>query len=102
MRNTVCSVALLSGLLIAGCENAQEKARYVKEPLETVDAASLASVNGAVREARTRLVSVRGRELRAELSRDIDDEYQRMLQQIRETERLERERAPTPQTRPSS
>ena len=91
--NRLCSAALASCLLLAGCENAQEKARYVKEPLETVDASSLTSVNGAVREARTRLMSVRNRELRAELSKDIDSEYQRMLAQIQEAERREKERA---------
>jgi|GEM_PF-3398053 len=88
----LCSV-VLAGCLVLSCENAQEKARYVKEPLETVDAASLASVNSAVREARTRLVTVRSDELRAELSKDIDDEYQRMLAQIQEAERREKERA---------
>jgi FtsZ-interacting cell division protein ZipA len=89
----LCSIVLIACLVLAGCENAQEKARYVKEPLETVDAASLSSVNNAVREARTRLVTVRSRELRAELSNDIDDEYQRMVAQIQETERREKERA---------
>lgn len=89
----ICSVALAGCLALAGCENAQEKARYVKEPLETVDGANLASVNDAVREARTRLTSVRGRELRNELSKDIDDEYQRLLAQIQENERREKERA---------
>jgi hypothetical protein len=89
----ICSITLAGSLLLAGCENPQEKARYVKEPLETVDAASLASVNNAVREARTRLVTVRNRELRAELSKDIDDEYQRMLAQIQDAERREKERA---------
>lgn len=87
----LCSVVFAGYLVLAGCENAQEKARYVKEPLETVDATNLASVNSAVREARTRLVTVRSRELRAELSNDIDDEYQRMLAQIQETERREKE-----------
>jgi len=89
----ICSVALAGCLALAGCENAQEKARYVKEPLETADGANLASLNGAVREARTRLTSVRDRELRDELSKDIDDEYQRMLIQIHENERREKERA---------
>lgn len=89
----LCSVVLAGCLVLVGCENAQEKARYVKEPLETVDTASLVSVNSAVREARTRLVTVRNEELRAELSKDIDDDYQRMLSQIQETERLEKERA---------
>lgn len=89
----LCSIVLAGCLVLASCENAQEKARYVKEPLETADAASLASVNSAVREARTRLVTVRSRELRAELSIDIDDEYQRMLAQIQEAERREKERA---------
>lgn len=84
---------VLTGYLLVSCENAQEKARYVKEPLETADTASLASVNSAVSEARTRLVTVRNDELRAELSKDIDDEYQRMLAQIQETERREKERA---------
>jgi hypothetical protein len=89
----LCSIVLAGCFILTGCENAQEKARYVKEPLETVDAASLTSVNSAVREARTRLVTVRSRELREELSKDIDDEYQRMLAQIQETERREKERA---------
>jgi len=89
----LCSIVLAGYLVLAGCENAQEKARYVKEPLETVDATNLASVNSAVRDARTRLVTVRNDELRAELSNDIDDEYQRMLAQIQEAERRETERA---------
>lgn len=93
MLTQVTSVALAGCLAIAGCQNAEERARYVKEPLETVDAASLSSVNQAVREARTRLLTVRNQELRAELSKDIDDEYQRMLLQIRETERREKEQA---------
>lgn len=89
----LCSIVLAGGLVLTSCENAQEKARYVKEPLETVDAASLAAVNSAVNEARTRLVTVRNRELRTELSNDIDDQYQRMLAQIQETDRREKERA---------
>jgi len=60
--------------------------------LETVDASSLTSVNSALREARTRLLTVRDRELRAELSKDLDGEYERMTAQIRETERREKER----------
>jgi hypothetical protein len=89
----LCSIFLVSGLVLTGCENAQEKARYVKEPLETVDAASLIALNSAISEARTRLVTVRSRELRAELSKDIDNQYQRMLAQIQETDRREKERA---------
>lgn len=89
----LCSLILAGGMAVTGCENAQQKARYVKEPLETVDASSLASVNIAVREARTRLLTVRNRELRAELSKDLDGEYERMTAQIRESERREKERA---------
>ena len=92
LSKRLCSLLLAGGLAIAGCENAQQKARYVKEPLETVDASSLTSVNSALREARTRLLTVRDRDLRAELSKDLDGEYERMTAQIRETERREKER----------
>jgi hypothetical protein len=92
MRKRIGSIVLAGCLLAAGCENAQEKARYVKEPLETVDASSLSSVNDAVREARTRLMDVRSEKLRTELSQEIDDESQRMLARIEENERRERER----------
>ncbi|HEV8435658.1 MAG TPA: hypothetical protein VGR95_19770 [Thermoanaerobaculia bacterium] len=78
------------------CEDAEKKARYVKAPLETGDVTSSPTLEQAVSEARTRLLSVHNERLRADLSKDIDGTYARTLAAIRDAERqktvaLERE-----------
>jgi len=77
---------MMGGILAAGCENAEEKARYVKAPLVAGDLTSRAALNEAVSEARTRLLSVRDRQLRAELSKEIEQVYERALTSFREAE----------------
>jgi len=77
---------MIAGILAAGCENAEEKARYVKAPLVTGDLTSRPALNEAVSEARTRLLSVRDRQLRAELSKEIEQVYERALTSVREVE----------------
>jgi hypothetical protein len=76
-------------VLVLGCENSEEKARYVKEPLERISTTNRVSLNAAVTEAKTRLVTVRGRELRAGLAADIDDAYSRAATVIETAERQE-------------
>ncbi len=71
-------------------EDPEERARYVKEPLEKVQAADVASLDVAYREAETRVLSVEDEKLRQELSGDLEQEYQRLLTRIRE-ENLQKE-----------
>lgn len=80
------SIGLIVGLLAAGCEDAEERARYVKAPLVTGDLTTRATLNDAVSEARTRLLSVRDQQLRAELSKEVEQVYERALVSVRETE----------------
>ena len=68
------------------CEDAEEKARYVKAPIETGDVTTRQTLEQAVSESRTRLLSVRNRQLRADLSKDIDGTYARALTAIHESE----------------
>ena len=84
--SNVIGTVVVASLLIGACENAENKARYVKAPLESIDPADRASLNNAVSEARTRLTSVRNEKLRQDLSRQIDDAQERMLEQIRAAE----------------
>jgi hypothetical protein len=84
--SNVIGIVVVASLLIGACENAEKKARYVKAPLESIDAADRTSLNSAVSEARTRLASVRNEKLRADLSRQIDDAQERVLEQIRAAE----------------
>lgn len=77
---------VVSWLIVAGCENAEEKVRYVKAPLESADVTDRTSLNRAVSESRTRLASVRSAVLRTNLSAEIDEEYERALKQIRQDE----------------
>jgi hypothetical protein len=84
---TVCLVTLQ--VVFLGCENAEEKARYVKAPLETVEMTNRAVLNASVSEAKIRLVTVRDRELRSELAHDIDESYGRALAMIEQAERQE-------------
>jgi hypothetical protein len=80
-------LGLIGCLFTAGCEDAEKKARYVKAPLETGDVTTRPTLNHAVNEARTRLLSVRNDDLRANLSREIDQDYARASASIREVER---------------
>ena len=89
-RNAVVA-GLTAWLVLAGCENAEEKARYVKAPLESADPDSRASLDEAATEAKTRLASVRSARLRADLSTDIDGTYDRALARIREREEAARQ-----------
>ncbi len=84
---------LLSCFVLMACEDREERARYVKGPLEDINEESLASLNKAYREAETRLKSVKSGGLKAELSKDLDQEYQRLLAHIHEVERERAERA---------
>jgi hypothetical protein len=89
-------VAAMVVAFAIGCEDAEKKARYVKAPLETGDVTSRRTLERAVSEARTRLLSVRKERLRADLSKDIDETYARSMAAIRESEQrqaavLERE-----------
>jgi hypothetical protein len=88
-RRNAWLAAVLGWLLLAGCENAETKARYVKAPLEGIDLTDRISLSSAVSEARTRLASVGDGQLRADLSRDIEDIHDRALEQIAEAEREE-------------
>lgn len=82
-------LSILGCLLLAGCEDAEAKARYVKAPLESADLTDRTSWSDAVSEARTRLASVRNDRLRTDLSKEIDGAHDRALEQIREIERNE-------------
>lgn len=83
-------LSILGFLLLAGCEDAEAKARYVKSPLESADLTDrTAWSHAAVSEARTRLASVRNDRLGTDLSKEIDDAHDRALEQIREIERNE-------------
>lgn len=88
-RNAIA--VLTAWLLLAGCENAEEKARYVKAPFEGADLGSRTSLDEATTEARTRLASVRGARLRADLSADVEGTYERALARIREREEAARQ-----------
>lgn len=62
----------------------------MKGPLETADLTNRAALDAAISEAKTRLVTVENRQLRADLSTDIDDAYARALAVIQEREQQER------------
>ena len=85
----LCLASCLGWIVIAGCENAEQKARYVKAPLESVDVTDRAALNQAVAEAKTRLVSVRDARLRSDLALDIDATYERAMAHLLEAEREE-------------
>lgn len=80
------SLAALVGSLALACQNAEKAARYVKQPLENVEEGSLPSLDNAYREANTRLASVRSDSLRERLSKDLEQDYQRLLVRVREVE----------------
>lgn len=81
--------AAAAALFATGCQNAEQEARYVKAPFETGDLTTRASIDLALNEARTRLLSVRDEELRSELSKEIDQTYDRLLLPVREAEQAE-------------
>lgn len=92
-RRAMGWLILLGCFVMMGCEDREERARYVKEPLGNIEEGSLASLNEAFREAETRLVSVRSDSLREELSKDLKQEYERLLARVREVERERAARA---------
>jgi hypothetical protein len=79
-------IGLIVGILASGCEDAEERARYVKAPLVTGDLTTRATLNDAVNEARTRLLSVRDPQLRAGLSKEIEQVYERALVSVQDAE----------------
>lgn len=93
-RFVVRCLLMLAGMQIGilGCENGEAKARYVKAPLESIPPGDRASLNAAISEARTRLLTVRGRQLRADLSADLEDEYARAMDAIEDAEKAEAEK----------
>ena len=86
---TLLMAGAAAALFATGCQNAEQVGRYVKAPFETGDLTTRPAIDQALNDARTRLLSVRDEELRAELSKEIDQTYDRMMLPIREEEQAE-------------
>lgn len=87
--------SLVLGLCVVcvGCgEDAEQRARYVKQPFASQQS-EVGALDAAHQEAKTRLTSVRTDKLREDLARDIDAEYERRLTRLREAEERSRQRA---------
>lgn len=76
--------------VLAACTSPEDEARYVKEPFTAAQQQDIPSLNAAFQEAKTRLQSVENDTLRQELGRDLEQEYQRRLAEINNTEEQRR------------